>query len=275
MLPFQVLITVIALVVLSILILPRVSNQLGQLAHQQRPLFWKLYLANGIQAGLGTSLAMIGIALTDAINAGFLVKFTAVTTILFAWIMLKEKMTPLKLATMLLMISGVYLLTTKGQALVPRPGDIFLIAACIFWSLGSVMVRKYLKNQPLDPDVVTMQKPLASLPVLLLLVGLVSVYTNFSTTPDPLFRCCSIKPADFIYGVLTGICLAMAWIFIYRTLKVSTASYLTLMSMMTPVLVSILAIIFIGESLLMIQAVGAGLIIISGVMIYYSDMAYV
>jgi uncharacterized membrane protein len=137
------------------------------------------------------------------------------------------------------------------------------------------MVRKFLKNQPLDPDVVTMQKPLASLPVLLLLVGLVSAYTNFSTTPDPLFRCCSIKPADFIYGVLTGICLAMAWIFIYRTLKVSTASYLTLMSMMTPVLVSILAIIFLGESLLMIQAVGAGLIIISGVMIYYSDMAYV
>ena len=273
-LPFQLLINIIAFFILVILILPRVKDQFKQLFKNQKPLFWKLYLANGIQAGLGTSLAMVGIALTDAVNAGFLVKFTAVTTIFFAWIMLKERLTPLKIVTVILMLIGVYLLTTKGQALVPKPGDIFLIAACFCWSLGSVLIRKFLKDQRLDPDVVTMQKPLASIPILLVLVGIAMAINTTIGFADDLFNCCSVNSVDFIYGLLTGFCLAMAWIFVYRALKVSTASYLTLMSMLTPVIVAVLAILFLGESLVWVQAIGTGLILISGIVIYYSDMAY-
>jgi len=274
-LPFQLLITIIAFIVLAILILPGVRDQFSQLFKTQRPLFWNLYLANGIQAGLGTSLAMVGIALTDAVNAGFLVKFTTVTTILFAWVMLKERLSALKLVTVILMLLGVFLLTTRGQTLIPRPGDFFLIAACVCWSLGSVLIRKFLKDQPLNPDVVTMQKPLASFPVLLALVGIALVYVTLSGTPDKLFSCCTVTSVDLFYGLLTGFSLAMAWIFVYRTLKVSTASYLTLMSMLTPVIVSVLAILFLGESLVWIQMIGAGLILVSGIVIYFSDMAYV
>ena len=145
-LPFQLLITIIAFFVLAILVLPKIREQLFDLFNNQKQLFWKLYWANGIQAGLGTSFAMVGIALTDAVNAGFLVKFTTVTTILFAWILLREKLTALKVITVFLMLIGVYLLTTQGQVLVPQAGDIFLIAACFCWSLGSVLVRKHLKK---------------------------------------------------------------------------------------------------------------------------------
>lgn len=273
-LPFQLLITIIASVVLVVLILPRVKDQLSDLYTNQRPLFWKLYWANGIQAGLGTSLAMVGIALTDAVNAGFLVKFTTVTTIFFAWIMLKEKLTALKIVTVILMLIGVYLLTTEGQALIPRPGDILLIAACVCWSLGSVLVRKFLKHQPLNPDVVTMQKPMASFPILLILIGFALAYTSLAGLPGNFLSCCTVRSMDLVYGLLTGISLAMAWIFVYRTLKVSTASYLTLMSMLTPVIVSVLAILFLGETLVLVQVIGAGLILISGIVIYFSDMAY-
>jgi drug/metabolite transporter (DMT)-like permease len=218
---------------------------------------------------------MVGIALTNAVNAGFLVKFTAVTTIFFAWLMLKEQITRLKVVTVILMLIGVYLLTTKGQTLVPKPGDIFLIAACVCWSLGSVLIRKFLRDKPLDPDVVTMQKPLASLPILLVLVG-ISLGTNPMTGfPESIFSCCTVTSVDLIYVLLTGFSLAMAWIYVNRTLKVSTASYLTLMSMLTPVIVAVLAIVFLGESLVWVQVIGAGLIILSGIVIYYSDMAYV
>lgn len=273
-LPFQLLITIIASVVLVVLILPKVKDQLSDLYTKQRPLFWKLYWANGIQAGLGTSLAMVGIALTDAVNAGFLVKFTTVTTIFFAWIMLKEKLTALKIVTVIMMLFGVYLLTTKGQALIPRPGDILLIAACVCWSLGSVLVRKFLKDQPINPDAVTMQKPMASFPILLLLIGFALAYTSLAGIPGNFLSCCTVNSMDLIYGLLTGTSLAMAWIFVYRTLKVSTASYLTLMSMLTPVIVSVLAILFLGETLVLVQVIGAGLILISGIVIYFSNMAY-
>jgi drug/metabolite transporter (DMT)-like permease len=66
----------------------------------------------------------------------------------------------------------------------------------------------------------------------------------------------------------------MAWIFLYRTLKISTASYLTMMSMITPVIVSVLAVIFLDESLIWIQLIGAALIILSGILVYFSDIAY-
>jgi drug/metabolite transporter (DMT)-like permease len=274
-LPFQLLINIIALLVLTILLLPSVTHQFRELFNQQRLLFWKIYLANGIQSGIGTSLAMIGIALTDAVNAGFLVKFTAVTTIIFASVMLKERLTKLKVVTVILMLVGVYLLTTRGEVLIPKPGDIFLIAACVCWSLGSVLVRKFLKDRPLEPDVVTMQKPLASIPIMLLLAGVLLLVSKLSGVSGDLFSCCSVNSVDLMYVLVTGFCLAMSWIFISRTLKVSTASYMTLMSMLTPVIVSILAIVFLGETLVPVQAIGAAMILSSGVVIYFSDMAYV
>jgi drug/metabolite transporter (DMT)-like permease len=274
-LPFQLLINIIALLVLTILLLPSVTHQFRELFNRQRLLFWKIYLANGIQSGIGTSLAMIGIALTDAVNAGFLVKFTAVTTIIFASVMLKERLTKLKVVTVILMLVGVYLLTTRGEVLIPKPGDIFLIAACVCWSLGSVLVRKFLKDRPLEPDVVTMQKPLASIPIMLLLAGVLLLVSKLSDVSGDLFSCCSVNSVDLMYVLVTGFCLAMSWIFISRTLKVSTASYMTLMSMLTPVIVSILAIVFLSETLVPVQAIGAAMILSSGVVIYFSDMAYV
>jgi drug/metabolite transporter (DMT)-like permease len=44
--------------------------------------------------------------------------------------------------------------------------------------------------------------------------------------------------------------------------------------MLTPVIVSVLAILFLGETLVWVQVIGAGLILISGIVIYFSDMAY-
>lgn len=273
-LSFQLLSTIIAFVVLVIVILPKVRSQFSLLFNNQRRLFWKLYFANGIQAGFGTCLALIGIALTDAINAGFLVKLATVTTLMFAWIILKEKLSALKVATVFLMLLGAYLLTTKGQVLIPRPGDFFLLSACVCWSFGNVLVRKFLKDQPIQPDVVTMQKPLASFPVLLVLVGFSFFYSGPVVGTNQLLSCCSFSTSDLIYAILNGFCLAMAWIFLYRTLKVSTASYMTLMSMLTPVIVTLLAIVFLDESLIWVQVIGAALILLSGIMIYFSDLAY-
>lgn len=273
-LSFQLLSTIIAFLVLLVLILPKVQSQLLSLFTNQKPLFWKLYVANGIQAGFGTSFALIGIALTNAINAGFLVKLTTVTTILFAWIILKESLSLLKVVVVFMMLFGAYLLTTKGQVLIPNPGDLFLLAACVCWSLGTVLVRMFLKDRPIEADVVTMQKPLASIPVILVLVALSLTYSIYFGINDQVFTCCQLPSSETLYILLNGFCMALAWIFLYRTLKVSTASYLTMMSMITPVIVSLLAVTFLGETLIWIQVVGAALIILSGILVYFSDIAY-
>jgi drug/metabolite transporter (DMT)-like permease len=273
-LPFQVVMLVAAMATLAVLILPRSGPELGKLFKQHPNIFWRLFLANGLQAGLGTCLSIIGIALTDAINAGFLVKIATVTTIIFAWLILEENMSRLKIVVVFVMLSGAYLLTTKGQSLLPRVGDLFILGACVCWSLGNVMVRKILRTKTVLADVVTMQKPMASLPIFLALVGISVYYPELLGNLNSVLKCCTFSLAYIPYALGSGIFLAMAWIYLYRTLHLATASYMTLMSMATPIIVSVLAVMFLDERLVWIQVVGAGLIILSGVAIYFSDVAY-
>lgn len=273
-LPFQLVMSVSAVLTVVILLLSKTGNELGRLFNEQPTLFWNLFIANGIQAGLGTCLSIIGIALTEAINAGFLVKLATVTTILFAWLILKENMSKLKIGVVLVMLFGAYLLTTRGQNLLPRVGDLFILAACFCWSLGNVLVRKTLRTKAVNADVVTIQKPLASLPVFLILVVISLYFPNILGNLQPVLKCCSFSPAYLPYAFGSGLCLGLAWIYLYRTLHVATASYMTLMSMVTPVIVSVLALLFLDESLIMIQVFGGGLIILSGVAVYLSDIAF-
>ena len=273
-LPFQVVLVLTAMIILAVLLLRKTRSELGYLFKQRPDLFWGLYLANGLQAGLGTCLSIIGIALTDAINAGFLVKLATVTTIIFAWLILKEDLSGLKVAIVFVMLSGAYLLTTKGQIILPRVGDLFILGACFCWSLGNVLVRKILRTQAVRADVVTIQKPMASLPVFLVLVGISLFFPELLGNLKDVLQCCTFSATYIPYALGSGFCLAMAWIYLYRTLHITTASYMTLMSMATPIIVSILALVFLGERLVLIQGVGAGMIVLSGVAIYFSDIAY-
>ena len=273
-LPFQMVISVAATITIAILLWPKTNAPLRQLFKQRPALFWELFLANAIQAGVGAILNIIGIAWTDAINAGFLVKIATVTTVFFAWLILKESISGLKIAIVFLMLFGAYLLTTKGQTLLPRKGDLFILGACVCWSMGSVLVRKTLRTQAVNADVVTMQKPLASLPVFLVLIGISQFSPNLFGSLQLVLNCCTFSPNYLIYAIGSGICLALTWIFLFRTLSVATASYMTLMSMITPIIVSALALAFLDERLVLIQIAGGGLIILSGIAIYFSDIAF-
>ncbi len=190
-LSFQLLSILVALSILAIMILPVFGGEFKSLFREKPDLFWKLFFANGIQSGLGTCLSIIGISLTTAINAGFLVKLATVTTILFAWLILKERLTIIKILMVFAMLSGAYLLTTKGQVLLPRVGDLFILGACVCWSLGNVLVRKYLKSQPVRVEVVTFQKPLAGLPVVLIFVSLAFWYPQIFGSLDQVLSCCN------------------------------------------------------------------------------------
>jgi len=273
-LPFQIILVISAMVTLAFLILPRSGSELVNLYRFHPDLFWNLFLANTIQAGLGTSLSIIGIALTDAVNAGFLVKMGTVTTILFAWLILKESLSRIKVVIVIVMLLGAYLLTTAGQRILPRVGDLFILAACVCWSLGNVLVRKVLKTQSVRADVVTIQKPLASLPVFVLLIGISLFNPGMLGNLSSVLKCCTFSSAYIPYAIASGVCLALAWIYLYRTLHMTTASYMTLMSMVTPIIVSVLAMVFLDERLIGIQVVGAGIIILSGAATYISDIAF-
>ena len=271
--PFQLVMILTAFFATMVLLLRHSAAAFIALFKNQPGLFWKVFLANGIQSGLGTSLSIIGIALTDTINAGFLVKVSTVTTILFARIVLKENLSRLKMIVVFVMLGGAYLLTTKGQSLVPRVGDLLILGACVCWSSGTVMVRKILKTQAVPADVITLQKPVASLTVFGGLIAVLVFLPKIFGDLGDIFSCCSLPSRNLTYAIISGVFLAMTWIYLFRTLNIATASYMTLISMVTPVIVGVLAMIFLRESLNWVQIIGVAMILVSGVAVSLGGIA--
>ncbi len=263
--PFTLQSAAVALVFLSLLVIPKHYKEILALP---KKILWSLLLANAINFGLGGFFNNIGVALTSAINAGFLSKFALVTTIIFAWLFLKEKLSVIKILAAAIMIGGSYLISTKGQVIVPQSGDLLVLLACAFFSLGNVLVRKTLRDEQVSGDVVSFLRPIAGIPVLLLFVWLAPLY------PAPIQ---SVFVANYFdlrfypYVIGSGIFTALLWLFLNRTLQVATASYMTMMSMMTPIIVTILAIMLLGEQIAPIQIYGGLLIIFAGIITHYSE----
>lgn len=264
--PFTLQSAFVALIVLAIIVLPK---NLKHLLKIPKKVFLGLLLANAIHFGLGGFFSNSGVALTSAVNAGFLVKFALVTTILLAWIFLKEKMTVTKMISASIMILGGYLLSTKGQSLVPQVGDILIVLACLAWSIGNILVRKAIKDSNISGDIVSFLRPVAGIPVFLTFILLSPLYPLQIRS---VFTADYLNLSFFPYILGSGIFTALLWIFLNRTLKVATASYMTMMSMMTSILVAILAISFLKEQITSAQIIGGILTIAAGIVIHYSDI---
>ena len=267
--PFQLQSGITALIVMSLAMRSGVFRGLRALLRENPPLFWQLALGNGLHYGVGGTLYTIGISMTSAVNAGFLTKFSMVTTILLAWIFLGERMSWRKVLAMGLLILGVYLLTTNGERLLPAPGDIYILGACLAWSAGNVILRHGMRGNPVNPDLISYLKPLVGLPIFTFFVILLPAL--IAPTHLPPFE---IAAQQVGYTLLAGIFLALTWIFLSRSLKLGTASYMTMMSTLTPIIVSILAVLLLGEQMTASQIFGSGLILLAGVLIFFSDIAY-
>lgn len=251
------------LIFLTISILPKISKELKNVPAK---ILLGLILANGIHMGIGGVLSYAGIALTSAINAGVLVQFGTVTTTVLAWLILKEKFTLAKTISIVAILSGIFLLATKGKFITPHIGDVLILGACAAWSLGNVLVKKILKYTSVSADVISFFRPVAGLPVLLFFIFLAPLY------PLPIKQFFLVNYFDFhyiVFSMLGGILTGLYFIYMNRTLKFSSASYVAMMSALTPVLVSLLAVFFLKEAFSLIQLIGITLIIGAGIITHY------
>jgi len=250
---------IVTFLVLLLYVLPKKIHELRNIPSRTlKPLL----VANAIHLGIGGFFSNIGILLTTVINAGFLLQFTTVTTSTLAWLVLKERMTTSKTITVIAIIVGTFFLVTKGQLIIPHIGDLLLLFACLSWSTGNVLVRKTLKHTTVSPDIVSFLRPIAGVPVQLLFVALAPLYP---LAIRPVF---TVHWLDFRYAgyvVVHGILVALLWIFLNRTLKIASASYMTMMTSLTPILVAILAMVFLHEQLVLIQWLGVVIILSSSI----------
>ena len=182
--------------------------------------------ANAIVMVFGGLFFNAGAKLTTAINVGFLTQFTTVATVLIAWVLLRERIDLPKAVTVFMLLAGTFLLVTEGRLIVPHIGDIFILISCVAWSTANVLIRKSLKNTEVPPDAATLLRPIVGLPIAFTLIMFANIY------PEPLrtFFDVNIFSPDYLgYAAINGFMLTLQWIFINKSLKVSSASYASIL----------------------------------------------
>ena len=259
--PFTIHGSSFALLVLCILVLPRRCSELAELFFKHRNVFAMVMFANVIHYGLGASLYLFGLSFTKAVNVAFLVTLSSLTTTFFARLFIDEPIPMQKVLALVAMLIGAYLLTTNLQEVIPQLGDLLILGAVVFWSLGNVLMRKTLRDTPVSGEVVSLLKPVAGLPLFFVAIALADFYPE---SLRAMFKESLLQFEYFPYSMLGGTLAALLWIFLYRALKIAEASYVAMLGLFTPVLVTILAVVFLGETMSLIQVLGAVIILGAG-----------
>src|SRR6185369_8935259 len=99
--------------------------------------------------GISLSLQFLGTKLSTAANGSLVTSATPAFVLLFAWILLSEKITAQKFFALLLATLGVVaVIDPRSAQLNPNlfHGNMLLLGAAITWALYSVLVRKVTQN---------------------------------------------------------------------------------------------------------------------------------
>lgn len=209
-----------------------------------------IVISGAVGGGLSGIVASYGLQLSTSINFGFLIKTTAAFTVLLAFLFLKEPLSKAKMFFIILLLFGAYLLSTGGQIITPHLGDILIVAAALCYSTAAVINRKII-TKDIHPDLVSFFRAA---------MGFVVVAPFAFITANSIFSSTHFAPI-----FLTSLSQTLLFIYLNKTLSVASASYMTMMSMMVPAIVAIVAVPVFRENLNLPQIIGAGLILLSGV----------
>lgn len=191
----------------------------------------------------------VGLENSSSVNYGFLIKSALVFTAILAYWFLGEGMTHRKGVLITGLITGLYLVTTRGKGIVPSPYDGLIILGAFFYAVSNILAKSVVTG--VHPQVIAFFRTCCGA----VLLGIVLVCAGV-----PAF---SVIRPDLVMA--TGLFLAGMQSVMYRALRLTSVCYLSMMSMMTPVLVAVIGILFLGETFSIVQAVGGAIILLCGV----------
>ena len=210
--------------------------------------------------GISLSLQFLGTKLSTAANGSLVTSATPAFVLLFAWLLLKEKITTRRLLALLLATGGVIaVIDPRSAQLNPDLfiGNLLLFGAAITWALYSVLVRKM--TQSLDVLPFSLVAFFGGLPV---------------TIPATVWELNTAGVGEISLGVVGGVLFlgvistALAMILWNTAFAVLDASAASLTFFAQPVVGTFLGWLFLGERItsLFISGgllIGIGLVISS------------
>ena len=202
--------------------------------------------------GISLSLQFLGTKMSTAANGSLVTSATPAFVLIFAAFLLKERITPLRLTSLVLATLGVMaVIDPRSAQLNPELflGNLSLIGAAITWALYSVLVRKSTQN--LDVLTFSLIAFLGGLPV---------------TVPAGIWELGTIGMGDITIGVIGGILFlgvistALAMVLWNTAFAFVDAGLASLTFFAQPVVGTLLGWLFLGEKITPLFMLGGCLI---------------
>ena len=206
-------------------------------------------------SGCGILLKLWGLSYTTATNASFIMSLSSLTAIFFALCILKEKAPNQFYIVSIMMIAGVYMVTTQGEQLLPQRGDIIILALTFLIGFMQVYGKKVLKT--LSVLETSFGRSLFGMIFLGLLIPIFTP-NGFSSIPNfPIL----------LLVLANGITYSGSIILFYKALKKEGASNAGMFALLVPVFTVFLGRFLLSESLNFFQILGGSIILIGSYLI--------
>ena len=138
---------VLGIIVLAIVMLLRGMFFSGWRVTRKQ--FWQVFGVGFVGYGISIGFQFVGTKLSTASNGSLVTSATPAFVLLFAAIVLREKITPRRLLALIVASLGVLAVIDPRTAQLSSSlflGNLCLVAAALTWALYSVLVRKVTRN---------------------------------------------------------------------------------------------------------------------------------
>jgi drug/metabolite transporter (DMT)-like permease len=234
-------------VIISLLLIPKEKHPV-QLVKKN---FRHFFVLGVCFSGCGILLKLWGLSYTTATNAAFIMSLSSGTIVIFAFLFLGEKAPKRFYAIAVMMVGGVYLVTTGGKQLLPHLGDLIIFFLAFLIGFMQVYGKKLLKT--LTVLQTSWGRSLVGMTFLGLLIPIFSP-DGFSTIPSfPVL----------LLVLSNGITFSASIVMFYKALQVEGASNTGMFALLVPVLTAVLGYLLLNELLNVYQVLG-GIIILGG-----------
>ena len=214
--------------------------------------FWRIFAVGMLGYGISLGFQFVGTRLSTAANGSLVTSATPAFVLLFAALLLSEKITLRRLMALLVASAGVVAVIDPRSAAISSSffwGNICLVAAALTWALYSVLIRKVTR----DTDVLstTLIAFIGGLPVCLPIGG----WEIASTGLRPISP--GVVAGILFLGIISTALAMYLWNTAFAVLDAGVAS-LTFFAQ--PIVGTLLSVIFLSEKITPLFILGGILI---------------
>ena len=194
-----------------------------------------------VLSGITTALLWIcyfkALSLADVSMVTPIDKLSIVLTLILSYIFFKEKITIIKVISMICMIGGTFLMVNNDKENKENNWIIFAGLTAVFTSLATILGKIGINN--INPNLGTM---LRTIVILVIIWGLIIIKKEYIDIRK-------ITKKNILFIILSGISTGISWLFYFVSLKAGEVSIVFPVEKLSAAVSILISIIFLKEKL--------------------------